>query len=104
MRNHKRKTGSVKFTARTDYEPFRLDRSEPTVKLARAVARSVGLKPKLKYADGGVDASWLVKHGLPTITLGAGQHSPHTVDEYVNVREYLDGCRLAVALAGWPRT
>ncbi len=49
--------------------------------------------------DGGVDANWLNARGLPTVTFGAGQHRAHTVEEYVDVREYLDGCRLAVALA-----
>jgi hypothetical protein len=33
------------------------------------------------------------------VTLGAGQHSPHTVDEYVAIHEYLTGCRLALACA-----
>jgi acetylornithine deacetylase/succinyl-diaminopimelate desuccinylase-like protein len=33
------------------------------------------------------------------VTLGAGQHKPHTVDEYVEVREYLDACRYVLALA-----
>jgi len=50
-------------------------------------------------ADGGLDANHLTARGVPTVTLGAGQHSPHTVDEYVVVEEYLDGCRLAVAVA-----
>jgi tripeptide aminopeptidase len=52
--------------------------------------------------DGGLDANWLNRRGLPTITFGAGQHSPHTEEEYVQVDEYLDGCRLAVALASPP--
>ena len=37
--------------------------------------------------------------GLPTVTLGAGQHGPHTIEEYVDLREYLTGCQLLLALA-----
>ena len=44
-------------------------------------------------------ANWLVRHGVPTITFGAGQNNPHTVDEYVDVNDFLDGCRYALALA-----
>jgi tripeptide aminopeptidase len=99
VKNHKRQSGKVRFVSKKDYEPFRLDRNEPVVKHAMATARSIGMKPKLFLADGGLDANWLSARGLPTITFGAGQHAAHTVDEYVDVREYAGGCRLAVALA-----
>ena len=57
------------------------------------------MKPGRLIADGGLDANWLNARGLPTITFGAGQHGPHTVDEFVEISEYLDGCRLGLALA-----
>jgi hypothetical protein len=33
------------------------------------------------------------------VSLGAGQHHAHTVDEYADLREYYTGCRLLAALA-----
>ena len=99
VKNHQGKRGRIDFRARTDYVPFRLERDEPVVGVALRCARSVGLRPRLSVADGGLDANHLTARGVPTVTLGAGQHSPHTVDEYVVVEEYLDGCRLAVAVA-----
>jgi hypothetical protein len=35
----------------------------------------------------------------PTVTIGAEQYEIHTIKEYVNLPEFADGCRLAVALA-----
>ena len=99
VKNHKKVTGKVKFRAATDYDPFALDRREPVVLEAVAAAKRNGLKPRLRLAEGGLDANHLNKKGVPTVTLGAGQHSPHTVDEYIVVREYLDGCRLALDVA-----
>ena len=99
VKNHQGKCGRIDFRARTDYVPFRLERDEPVVGVALKCARSVGLRPRLSVADGGLDANHLTARGVPTVTLGAGQHSPHTVDEYVVIEEYLDGCRLAVAVA-----
>jgi tripeptide aminopeptidase len=99
VKNHEGKCGRIKFRARTDYEPFSLERDEPVVRAAMKAARSVGLRPRLSVADGGLDANHLTARGVPTVTLGAGQHSPHTVDEYVEIAEYLDGCRLALAVA-----
>jgi tripeptide aminopeptidase len=99
VRDDRGRTGRVRFTARQDYAAFRIDPGEPVVAEARSAARGLGLRTKLLVADGGLDANWLTAKGLPTVTFGAGQHDAHTVDEYVDVREYLNGCRLALALA-----
>ena len=64
-----------------------------------AAAESLGMKPTTLFSNGGLDANWLDKHGVPTVTIGAGQYEIHTVKEYVNLPEFADGCRLAVALA-----
>ncbi len=99
VRNHEGKRGAVRFEAHTDYEPFRISPRAAVVRHAAAAARSIGLEETLGVADGGLDANHLSARGVPTITFGAGQHSPHTVDEYVEIDEFLGGCRLAVAIA-----
>ncbi len=57
------------------------------------------MKPTTSFSNGGLDANWLNKHGLPTVTIGAGQYEIHTVNEYIDLTEFAQGCRLAVALA-----
>jgi len=99
VRNHRGRPGRIRFEATTAYAPFRLDPRSEVVRAAQAAARASGLRPRSISADGGLDANWLNARGLPTITFGAGQHAPHTVDEYVDLREYLAGCRMALALA-----
>ncbi|MHC4102130.1 MAG: M20/M25/M40 family metallo-hydrolase [Planctomycetota bacterium] len=99
VRDERGREGRVRFTARQDYAAFRLDPDASVVAEARSAARAVGLRSRSRVVDGGVDANWLNARGLPTVTFGAGQHRAHTVEEYVDIREYLDGCRLAVALA-----
>jgi tripeptide aminopeptidase len=92
----------VRFVGQVDYYPFRLKPDSPVVKQALAAARSAGWNATLRISNGGLDANWLVRHGIPTITFGAGQHNPHTVEEYVDLTEYEEGCRLALALATQP--
>ncbi len=89
----------VKFSSRLDYYPFRLKEAAPVVQHAEAAAVSLGLEPRLRVGNGGLDANWLVRHGIPTVTFGAGQNSIHTVREWVDVPKFLDGCRLALAIA-----
>jgi tripeptide aminopeptidase len=97
--DHKGKKAKVKFTSRLDYHPFRLKEDAPVVKRALAAATAAGLSGKTKISNGGLDANWLVKHGVPTVTIGAGQHEIHTVEEFVDLDLYLQGCRVALALA-----
>jgi tripeptide aminopeptidase len=92
-------TAEVKFTAKPAYPPFKLPDDAPAVQLAKKAVEALGLKPVTMFSNGGLDANWLDKHGVPTVTIGAGQYEIHTVKEYVDVPEYLQGCRLAVLLA-----
>lgn len=92
-------TAEVKFNSKASYPPFKVADDALAVKHAKRAAESIGLKPITLFSNGGLDANWLDKHGVPTVTIGAGQYEIHTIKEYVNLREFADGCRLAVALA-----
>src|SRR5215510_12846894 len=92
-------TAEVKFEASHAYPPFDLGDGAPVVRHAIRAAESIGMKPTTMFSNGGLDANWLVKHGLPTVTIGAGQYDVHTVKEYVHLPEFATGCRLAVAMA-----
>lgn len=92
-------TAEVKFTNTPSYPPFTLADDSPAVAHAKRAIEAIGLQPTTIFSNGGLDANWLVKHGVPTVTIGAGQYEIHTVKEYVDLPEFLQGCRLAVALA-----
>jgi tripeptide aminopeptidase len=92
-------TAEVKFDHKPAYPPFKLDESAPIMQRAKRAAESLGLKPIPLFSNGGLDANWFDKHGVPTVTIGAGQYEIHTVKEYVDLPEFANGCRLAVVLA-----
>lgn len=97
--NSEGKAGRVKFKAQTDYYPFRLKETLPVVQRAVAAVTANGGSPNVRVTNGGLDANWMVRHGIPTVTFGAGQNLPHTVEEWVDLNEFEAGCRLAVTLA-----
>ena len=100
VRNELGQAGKVRFESQLDYEAFRLGRREPCVVAAQCAVRSVlGKEPVLVAVDGGLDANWLTARGIPTVTIGAGQHGAHTVGETLNVTEFEQGCRIALRLA-----
>jgi tripeptide aminopeptidase len=92
-------TAEVKFSTQPAYPSFRLADDAPVLAHARRAVESIGFQPTTVFSNGGLDANWFVKHGVPTVTIGAGQYEIHTVKEYVDIPEFINGCRLAVALA-----
>jgi tripeptide aminopeptidase len=99
VKNSDGKSGRIKFRAETDYYPFRMKESLPVVKRAVAAVSGVGATANIRAASGGLDANWMVRHGVPTVTFGAGQNEPHTIDEWINLDEYDRACALALQLA-----
>jgi len=97
--NDQNKSAKVKFTTFRSYYPFHLKETSPVVERALAVGKSLGWEPSLRSSNGGLDANWLVRHGIPTITFGAGQNDVHTVDEHVTLADFFEGCSFALALA-----
>lgn len=92
-------TAQLKFESKLSYPAFKLDENTPAVAHAKRAVEAIGLKPTTVFSNGGLDANWFAKHGVPAVTIGAGQYEIHTVKEYVDLPEFAQGCRLAVALA-----
>jgi tripeptide aminopeptidase len=102
VRDARGRRARVRFEASKDYESFRLPETLPCVRLAEGAVRGIGRKPSLRVVDGGLDANWLNARGIPAVTLGIGQREIHTAREWLDLDDYLDGCRLALALAAPP--
>jgi tripeptide aminopeptidase len=91
--------GKLTFSPDLRYDSFKLPENSPPVSEAKRVIASLGMTPELHVTNGGLDANWMTKHGLPTVTLGAGQQDVHTVSERLEVSSFLKGCEVALKLA-----
>jgi tripeptide aminopeptidase len=45
----------------------------PVVKRAVAAVNDVGGRPSIRAGNGGLDANWMIRHGVPTVISGTGQ-------------------------------
>lgn len=93
------KRGALSFEPDMRYDSFKLPENSPPVLAARRVISALGMKPEFHVTNGGLDANWMTRHGMPTVTLGAGQMDVHTVDEKLDIANFTKGCRVALALA-----
>jgi tripeptide aminopeptidase len=99
VRDDQGKAGKVKFTTFRSYYPYALKENSKVVQAAVNTGATLGWDMTLKLSNGGLDANWLTRLGIPTLTFGAGQHDVHTIEEYADLREFTDGCTFALALA-----
>ena len=95
--DHKR--GSVSVTCSKKYEAFRLPKKSPCMNEVVRALQGLGMRAILEFSNGGLDANWLAERGICAATLGAGSLDAHTANDRVVVSQYLDGCRVALALA-----
>ena len=78
---------------------FVLSKKEPCVRIARNVIQSKGEEPVFAVADGGLDANWITDHGIPAVSMGAGQLNAHMVSESLDLKQYLIACEIGLSIA-----
>ncbi len=92
------KPGQAEISSTVDYEAFALEADHPSVVAAESALRALGREPFHTISDGGLDANWLFRHGIPAVTLGCGQSKIHTVDERLVLADYFAACEVALRL------
>lgn len=93
------KTGSVSFSPGPTYEPFDLGNDAPVVRACEQAAQNCGFETTCVTNNGGMDANWIVAHGIPAVTIGVGQENAHTPSERLNLPRFYQACQLATTLA-----
>jgi tripeptide aminopeptidase len=99
VRNDDNLCGKVEIRSELEFDSFALKPTEPAVKVAWEAIRSIGMEPELIEINSGLDANWMNTHGIPTVTLGAGQARVHTKRECLDPEQYERACRIALRLA-----
>ncbi len=88
VKNNQNEIGSVTFGPGPTYESFALSDADPVVQTTLAAARDCGFSPQTVTNNGGMDANWIVAHGIPAITFGAGQRLVHTSVEWFVLMDF----------------
>jgi len=91
--------GTVVFGPGPTYEAYALPDDAPVVRKVKQAADLIGLPVKFVSDDGGMDANWIVAHGIPCVTLNIGQRDIHTPDEWIDLHDFERACQLVIAIA-----
>lgn len=99
VENNRKEKAELSIEEDTRYNAFRIPQKSDSVQVASNAVKAAGLDPQTSSCNGGLDANWMTAHGFPTVTLGCGQHHIHTVNERLNIPQYLQACSIAVQIA-----
>jgi tripeptide aminopeptidase len=99
LKNSRGERGSVTVSSEIEYEPFTLPKRSPSVQVATEAIRFLGMQPELLTTQGALDANWMNARGIPVATLGAGQVAGHSLNERLDIEQFLAGCQVALQLA-----
>lgn len=80
------------------YNSYRLSADDEVVKIAVAAARKVGIEPKMHETGGGSDASIFNHKGLPATVIGVGYEKAHSVEEFIDIPDFVKSAEMAVAI------
>lgn len=92
-------SGKVEINGNLEYEPFALTAEDPSWQAVNRVMEQLGHAPQVAIANGGLDANWMFRHGIPTVSLGCGQRNQHMTSERLVLDEYYQACEIALRLA-----
>lgn len=98
VRDDQGRCGKVEFTTQSDYRSFRLNEDEPCVQVAAHAIEAVGLVARARVIDAGLDANNFNEKGFPCVTLGAGVHNFHNLEECVVVEEFDQCCEILLKI------
>lgn len=90
---------SVSFRKGPAYMPYRLPADAPVVEAATRAIKKTGRSVELFDHRGGMDTCNVVAKGIPAVGMGMGDNLAHSVDEWLDVPQFLDACRIATILA-----
>lgn len=86
----------ITFTAVRRYPAVHISRTHPMVKRVIAAGKAAGIAIKPAACGGGCDANILSGYGFTVPNLGVGACNCHTLQEYLNLKDFFAACGLVL--------
>jgi tripeptide aminopeptidase len=96
----KRYQGKYRQKEELSFPGFSLDLNHATIQRTGEIFSKLGLTPEPMRYHGGSDANILNNRGIHAINLGIGARNPHSVNEYIEIRDLIMMSRFCLELCG----
>lgn len=93
------RSGARSAIARTmEYAGFTIRPDDGIARIARSAMERVGIQHQFMVSGGGSDTNIFNKAGIRAINLSAGMMKVHTTNEYVMIRDLVDGTKVVLSI------
>ena len=81
-----------------EYEGFVIDENDPVAVITAEAMRKIKLKPRFVAMGGGSDTNIINSSRIRAINLSCGMQKIHSTDEFILIKDLINGARLAVSI------
>ncbi len=89
---------NLDYTLENCYYSYKIDPNDEHLKTISDVCQELGLKVEKVPSGGGSDANIYNKNGIKAINIGAGMELAHTVDEKLNIEDFINASKVVLNL------
>ncbi len=86
------------ITRTMEYSGFSISPDDVIARLAAQAMKRVGIRHQFEVSGGGSDTNILNKAGISAINLSAGMQKVHTTDEYIMIRDLINGTKEVLSI------
>jgi len=90
--------GKLEYETEREYDGFSFEDDYKLLKIVQKSAEKLGFAYKAESLGGGSDTNVYNAKGIDTVNLGIGMKNVHSVDEYIEIEDIIDGSRLIIEL------
>ncbi|MFY9306492.1 MAG: M20/M25/M40 family metallo-hydrolase [Bacillota bacterium] len=84
----------LEFGSEIEYETYNISPSSEVCQRLRKAGEKLGMEMHFVSAGGGSDANIYNAQGIECVVLGAGYFKPHTLEEYLDIEEFVKSASL----------
>jgi len=81
-----------------EYPGFIINEKDRIVRITEEAMKNIKIKPRLESTGGGSDTNILNRAGIKSINLSCGMQKVHTNNEFINIKDLIDGTRLTLSI------
>jgi len=91
--------GEIKVSEEKLYSGYSISDDSEVVKRFIDACYQVGIKPIITITRGGSDANIFNENGIEVLNISCGMRNPHSLEEFIFIKDLLDTAKLSIALA-----
>ena len=90
----------VEFSKVEGFKSYYIKEDEPVTRYVVNAYRNEGIEYEFTFTNGGSDANVFNEMGIPSLVISEGTHNPHSLKEWVDIKDIMKVSKILLNLSG----